>query len=136
MKREHVEFGLIGDGNLLLERLIFALEWRATSLFVRELKREGKRLRQEEREEWEARPFVERLPKVKQGPQPMFAHYGYGTAARNRMICDELIRRNKVTGRPIVYKERPGYSHCFELAREIGLSGGTIGNIWQDNKPD
>ena len=26
MKREHVEFGLIGDGNLLLERLIFALE--------------------------------------------------------------------------------------------------------------
>ena len=133
MKCEHVEFGLIGDGNLLLERLIFALEWRVTSLFVRELKREEKRLRQEEREEWEARPFVERLPKVKRGPQKIFAHYR--TAARNKMICDELICRNEATGRPIVYKEWDGNSLCSDLAQEIGLSCGTIENIWQKYKP-
>lgn len=126
-RREHVEFGMIGDGNLLLERLIFALDWRATILFVREIEREKKRLRQQEREEEEKKSLAEHwhARNVEMGrprKQDIFRHYRL--YFHDKMIFDELNRRQELiirqgNYRPIISDGRAGPCLADDLAAEI-----------------
>ena len=142
MKREHVEFGMIGDGNLLLERLIFALEAHLFWIAYREAFAEDRRLRRQKREEWEELyPFAKSLPEVPRGrprkqEENMFSHLIPSRKKllrdRGRKLAEELKRLKKENpNMPVVSDDNPHLSLAKKLADKSGLSESTIRKAWR-----
>lgn len=138
--RIHRHYGLIGEGDLLLERLLFVLRWRAKWLRFEQLIKLSNR-------RWNAVPFDRKIPRqIKSGPKQIKAR---ADGKLNPEIILEAVRASQQ--KIMIYKSierryaenphKPRYAHddqrsCHtkDLGKIVNLTHRRIYDLYLQGK--